>query len=226
MHIASGFLAGLTLVGWADALAYAYAANAANNDDKNYILLAISYLRRAINRGVKPGSWFTIVRYVVSAGLVSLPFAVYGVSSFSWAIAFATGVGLILANIDLHARVLPETLTWILLFSGLLWSPIALETTFAIWSALLSGLIVMTVMVLAGLIKRIDVWSGGDVAFVIAAGAWVGAQNLALFWVISTSTFVLHCLFDRSEGLEKPMGPALCAGLLGTIHLHSFFSFV
>lgn len=127
---------------------------------------------------------------------------------------------LLLSWMDLTQRWLPAIITTPLLWIGLLMSPFEIDAEMRILGAMLGGMFIFVAIALTSYFKKVDAYSGGDIAMMMVAGAWIGAGALFDF-IILTSFFVLiHSIPQRIQGdIFIPMGPSLCASLLAVIIL-------
>lgn len=119
---------------------------------------------------------------------------------------------LFLSLIDAKESWLPACVTYPLFWSGLLISPFssAYEKTVGAFSACF---IMYLSMKLVGLIKKRDVFAGGDIALSAAAGAWIGIERVPEFLLVTSFTFITYAIpFRLKDKVFVPMGPAISVG--------------
>lgn len=127
---------------------------------------------------------------------------------FLWAAVLA-------AWIDAVEHVIPEEITWTLLFSGLLASPFGLDLLDRAGGAATCAAAMYAALAVTGWLKGLDTRAGGDVAMAAAAGAWVGLASAPAFLLASSLAYVAYAGPARMGGaVWVPMGPALAAGAL------------
>jgi leader peptidase (prepilin peptidase)/N-methyltransferase len=116
--------------------------------------------------------------------------------------------------IDAKTTVIPEELTWLTLFGGLVLSPWAEGMDDSVFGAAVCGAAVWFSLALVGWLKREFTHSGGDVAAAVAAGAWVGWLGVPHYLLATSLSFLVVAGFQRVRGvLWVPMGPAIFAGV-------------
>lgn len=135
-----------------------------------------------------------------------------GVLLFSWLL-------LALAVIDLNCSLLPDVLTYSLLWCGLLFN---LQDRFAPLSSAVIGAVAgyMTLWLLVMAVNHItgkQCMGYGDLKLTAALGAWLGWQALPLLLLFASSLGMLmivlrHLLARKSLNSALPFGPALAAG--------------
>ncbi len=89
-----------------------------------------------------------------------------------------------------------------------------------ILGAMLAFFVMYLSMLITGLVKKEDVFAGGDIALATAAGAWLGLEMLHLFLLITSLSFISYALPLRLKGMRySPMGPALALGFMACLFL-------
>lgn len=163
---------------------------------------------------------YPAAEFIAGTATAAMPFVMedFGVRTGSGILILWTGI--LIAWIDLKEHVIPEELTWLLLFSGLLISPFEADP----WSRAAGAAVCCGAMWLslaaAGWMRGLDTRAGGDVALAAAAGAWLGLGGAVSFLLLASFIFVLHALPARFRGVEwVPMGPSLAAALLASAAL-------
>lgn len=162
------------------------------------------------------------VKYPLVEGLVGLvsalmPFIMGEFGLFTLGGLVLLWVGVMISWIDWKEQIIPEELTWFLLFSGFLFSPFELDLySKVIGAAMGCGAVWLTFLVV-GLLKNVNTHAGGDVALAAAAGAWLGISGAPTFILLSSLVYIAYALPLRFRGIIwVPMGPALAFGLLFT----------
>ena len=136
-----------------------------------------------------------------------------------WAIGIFL-VLLFLSLIDIYEHWLPAIVTYPLFWVGLTFSPFCTFSEMRIWGAMISFFVMYFSMSVTSMIKREDVFAGGDIALATAAGAWLGLEVLHLFLLISSLSFISYALPLRFKGMNySPMGPALALGFMACLFL-------
>lgn len=125
--------------------------------------------------------------------------------------------GVLASWIDFVEHIIPEEITWPLLFLGLLVSPFEHDPWARAAGAAVCCGAMWASLAAVGWLRGIDTRAGGDVALAAAAGAWLGVEGTAAFLLLSSVVFVSYSIPSRLRGdIWVPMGPALCCGLLAT----------
>jgi prepilin signal peptidase PulO-like enzyme (type II secretory pathway) len=129
-------------------------------------------------------------------------------------LAIVIGMAVPAAVMDAKITIIPEEITWPLLFWGLMASPWTASMQDAAYGAAIGWVAMWMPMTLVGWTKGVDTRSGGDVAAAAAGGAIVGVSGLGVYLFLTAIIFMLHSAWSRS-GQERwtPMGPALFASI-------------
>lgn len=145
----------------------------------------------------------------------AMPFLADGPGPRTLAAVFLLWSGILASWIDAKEHIIPEEITWTILFSGLLLSPFEPDMAFRVAGAATCCGAMWLSLAAAGWARGVDARAGGDVALAAAAGAWVGMGGAASLLLLSCLFFVAYAAPFRLRGEEwTPMGPALCLGLL------------
>lgn len=145
-----------------------------------------------------------------------------GAAAAAW--IFLLWAGTLVSLIDLKEHVIPEELTWAVLFAGLLLSPFESDPWLRSAGAAACCGAMWLSLSLAGWLRGLDARAGGDVAMAAAAGAWTGLGGSPAFLLIASAAFILHAAPARLRGIEwVPMGPSLVVALLAAVVLDSGF---
>lgn len=130
--------------------------------------------------------------------------------------------GMIISWIDWNEAWIPSVITTPFMWFGLLYSPFAYFIEDRVWGAFVGFSVVTVSFWMIGKIKKIDAYSGGDIAFATMAGAFLGIGNIIPFLFLSSIFFIAYAAPLRRTGREwVPMGPALVLSLLASIILNS-----
>lgn len=167
----------------------------------------------------------------LGAVVALMPFLAGGLSLALPAI-FLCCLGFMIAVIDWENGMIPEELTWILLFAGLILSPYELDVTYRVTGAAIGAGLAWMMITVPGWIRGVDTRAWGDVAMVAGAGAWLGCWVVswtcvlaaAIHMVISVINSRVHLRDDaerETDGIEvdpvwTPLGPAMMAALVVT----------
>jgi prepilin signal peptidase PulO-like enzyme (type II secretory pathway) len=158
--------------------------------------------------------------------------AITGAASLLLAWAFwpdMTNVGLILllfwafiaiSAIDWAVHIIPDEITWPLLFIGLLFSPLEPDMWNRVAGAALGCGLMWSSLVVTGLLKRQDTTAGGDVALAAVCGAWLGLYALPVQLLLTCFAFAAIAIPRRAQGIEwTPMAPAFSLAFMATLPL-------
>lgn len=136
----------------------------------------------------------------------------------TWILLTACSLAFFCAWLDLVCHEIPDNLTVPLAFLGLLFSPVEPDAINRIWGALFCGAAVLGAFKLVASAKQVDGVSLGDVAFLGAAGAWVGICGSFTLILASVVAYIAYAgPLRRSGVLWAPMGPALAVGFVFAI---------
>jgi prepilin signal peptidase PulO-like enzyme (type II secretory pathway) len=158
--------------------------------------------------------------------------AITGVASLVIAWAFwpeMVNVGLMLllfwaliaiSAIDWAVHIIPDEITWPLLFIGLLFSPLEADLWSRVAGAALGCGLMWGSLVVTGLLKRQDTTAGGDIALAAVCGAWLGLYALPVQLLLTCAIFAAIAIPRRTKGIEwTPLAPAFALALLVTMPL-------
>lgn len=127
--------------------------------------------------------------------------------------------GFVITMLDLRHHWIPAVITTPMLWLGLLCSPLEPDVMQRVIGAAAAGMIIWGAVAIVSVMSRksmLEMWSGGDVAFLMMAGAWMGPENVIQLIFMAAVIFVVHerAVFYRTGERWVPFGPALSAGLL------------
>lgn len=133
-----------------------------------------------------------------------------------------------LTLIDMKETWLPSCVTYPLFWFGLLFSPFV-GADERIWGGFVGCLLMYVAMKIVSILRKEDVFAGGDIALSAAAGAWIGIDKVPSFFVVTSLIFIAYSIPFRVRGIVfVPMGPAISVAfflcLLYQQQLHSIFA--
>lgn len=141
-----------------------------------------------------------------------------------WADSLAHGVAimilswsaLVITQTDLEHHLIPELLTIPLFWAGLLLSPFEPEAFQRVLGAFVAGSLVLGSFLIVGRMKSVDAVSGGDVAFLTMAGAWLGMDGVLNYAILGCLIFIIHAKYSKFRTGDEwtPMAPALSLALV------------
>lgn len=150
---------------------------------------------------------YPAIEALVGVCTVMIPLLVQDFNVWTISLLILLWVGLLTAWIDIEYHIIPEEITWVLLFIGLLMSPAVPDVYDRIIGAALCAFVMWMSMFLLGIIMRKNLYAGGDVSFAAVAGAWVGVEFVPWYILILSATYVAHSLPQRLKGIVwVPMG--------------------
>lgn len=163
---------------------------------------------------------------LISAFIPLLCLAYFGPTLLALAYTLMLWLLLILSMIDLEHMLLPDSLNYILLWSGLVLSISVLPVSpvDAIIGATAGYLFLWSIYWLFKLVTGKEGLGYGDFKLLAALGAWLGWQSLPLIILLSSVSGafigILWMLIDSSRrGKPMPFGPYLAAGGVITLFL-------
>lgn len=167
--------------------------------------------------GAKVPARYPLTEALAGTATAAIPLLADGAGPWTAAGIFLLWAGLLVSWVDVKEHIVPEELTWAMLFAGLLASPYEPDVFVRVAGAATCCAAMWLSLACVGWMKGIDARAGGDVALAAAAGAWIGMQGTVCFLLASSLSFVAYAGPLRLRGVEwVPMGPALCFGLVVT----------
>lgn len=165
--------------------------------------------------GARVSPAYPAAEFLAGTATASAPAVAGGLGTEAACLILVGWTCLLASWIDVREHVIPEELTWTLLFAGLLVSPFEPDAwTRAAGAALCCGAMWLS-LAAVGWARGIDTRAGGDVALAAAGGAWLGLSGAAPFLFAASVLFVIHAMPARLRGVEwVPMGPALSLALV------------
>ena len=127
----------------------------------------------------------------------------------------------VIAWIDWNTEWIPEMFTTPLMFTGFLLSPFAVSIQDSVVGSFTAWALFTFTFWIISKIKRVDAYSGGDIAFAYMAGAWVGMHNILEYLFASSVIFIIFALLNKDRKWI-PMGPALAIAFILEILLIQF----
>jgi len=120
------------------------------------------------------------------------------------------------AVMDARLHVIPEELTWGLMFAGVLMSPWHQGAADAVAAGAIAAAATWFSMAVIEYGTAQPARSGGDIAAAVAGGAWVGTMSAGIYLLSACIVFMAYtALAQKLAGGERwmPMGPALLAAI-------------
>lgn len=159
---------------------------------------------------------YPILEVALGIACASAPFLFGGLGAHCLAAVFVACAAFLAAAIDWENGLVPEEVTWSLLFTGLLASPFEGDVWIRVAGSALGALMVWLSMSVIGWRKKIDTRAIGDVAMGAAGGAWLGLQPVP-WWLFAACALhlVIYAVARRDEDGDGwlPFGPGLMATL-------------
>lgn len=152
--------------------------------------------------------WRSVVFGLATASLSALFVLKFGSENMGWYVFYLWTL-LLLAEIDVRMRLLPDILTVPLLIIGFAYAALGLGWIIAAESALgaLFGYFVPVVVSIFVVWKNKDAFGGGDIKLLAALGAWLGIEPLLYVIVIASVLMLIYSVFRRCRTV--PFGPGL-----------------
>jgi len=171
--------------------------------------------RGRCNCGQKVSPFYPLAEFLAGTATAAVPFVAGGSGPVTVALIGLIWAGLLVSWIDLREHIIPDEMTFVLLFAGLLLSPFEEDAYMrAAGAAACCGAMWIS-LALTGWLKGVDTRAGGDVAMAAAAGAWIGVGGVPAYLLFACAFFAAHCIPLRLKGTDwVPMGPSLCAALV------------
>ncbi len=180
---------------------------AATLEDEDPLLPAMARMAASVSA---PAPGWTIPMAAALAGLVLALFAPHQYVAMSLFLIFAVPA----CVFDLELNIIPEEMTWGLLFVGALASPWNMGTEDAVIAAAMATGAIWISMALIEYTTGKNTRSGGDIAAAAAGGAWVGVANSGVYLFTVCVVFVASVgILRHDEESWTPMGPALLAAI-------------
>ena len=188
----------------------------------DYQPLAGSALCRSLLAGMPPVNWLTLSGVLGVIGVAAWVWVTQAapINMFCWLI-FGSGL-VLLALIDLQIKLLPDALTFPLLWLGLAIQLLPETRTVGLEMAVIGAIAgYLPLWLLAHayrLLRGRDGLGMGDLKLLAAMGAWSGPfvlpQIILLAALLAIAVFILERVLRRSnDGIheERPFGPAIVA---------------
>ncbi len=195
---------------------------------QNIPLLSFFYLRGRCYTCQQPISWqYPFVEFIMVL-LAVLAAWNFGVSLQTLAALIFCMFLLALAVIDWNEQLLPDWLTFTLLWFGLIVNANGLFATpiLAIWGAVMGYCSLWSIAFIYKSIMHKEGMANGDMKLLAAIGAWLGLNHLLAVLVIASLTgsiigFLWLRWHKQSRHTPIPFGPFLAfAGIVSLLFLH------
>jgi leader peptidase (prepilin peptidase)/N-methyltransferase len=162
--------------------------------------------------GAKIPPRYPVMEFLLGAACAATPFLMPSLGEAA-AATFVLVLGFLAAVIDWENSMVPEELTWVLLFVGLLASPVEPYLQYRVVGAAIGAALGWAMTTVPGWIKGVDTRAWGDVAMTAGVGAWMGCFAVAPICVAAAAVHLVVCLVhqdkDKDGGSWTPFGPAL-----------------
>ncbi len=158
------------------------------------------------------------VTVTVCGGLVGGLFA-YQLPHLYWP-AWMLGALLLvmglLASIDAHTRLLPDALTLPLLWSGMVaaWLGAGMPLVSSFEGVVAGYALPMALRMVWMAVRGVDPLGGGDIKLLAGMGAWLGAHDAILVFLLACVTGSLYAIVRwraRAWRISQPFGPFIIA---------------
>lgn len=157
---------------------------------------------------------YPIMEFLLGTACAMTPFIFGGLLPALPAVLVLT-LGFLIAMIDWENSIVPEELTWILVFTGLLMSPVEAELEYRVVGAAIGALGGWVMTTVPGWIRGIDTRAWGDVAMAAGVGAWLGCFAVPAAFIAAAALHGAICIANgagrNEERVWTPFGPALMA---------------
>lgn len=166
----------------------------------------------------KAVNWsYPVAEALTAAGSAAIALRFGPTADAAWALGLLWAC-VVLAWIDWRECLLPERITVPLLVAGLLASPFEPDPLLRIQGMAAALACIWVAFLAVGFARGEDAMSGGDLALMAGAGAWVGLAAVPALLAASAALYALMALPRRLRGeVWTPMGPAICAALLACV---------
>lgn len=159
---------------------------------------------------------FPLSEFLMGVAFVK-SFLIFGFSLNASLFCLLIWFSFVIAWIDWNTQWIPEMFTTPLMFLGLLVSPFAISIEDAIWGSFLAWALFTFTFWLVSKMKKVDAYSGGDIAFAYMVGAWIGMEYILEYLFLSSTIFIVFAFFNKDKWI--PMGPALALSFIFEIIL-------
>jgi leader peptidase (prepilin peptidase)/N-methyltransferase len=183
----------------------------------------ISYLwlkAKCPNCGARISPRYLMVE-LASAALAYFLFTLYGATLQTLFIILFTFLLIPLVFIDIRHKLLPDDITYLLLWSGIVYSltGAGLDINSSILGVIVGYMSLWSVYIIFKLLTGKEGMGHGDFKLLAAIGAWVGWQQLLSVILISSLTgtllgiaLLIKAKREQREMASIPFGPYLAAG--------------
>lgn len=141
-------------------------------------------------------------------------------------LCFLISMLLPLFYIDMRYMLLPDMLTFPLLWSGLLWSTFGLalvSSNDALWGAASGYLILWMANGAYRFFRTHDGMGYGDFKLLAALGAWTGTDGVRFILILAPLLGLLLVIFhNKNRKTPQPFGPALILSAIGYLLFEKF----
>ena len=152
--------------------------------------------------------WRSLMFGLATSFLTAMFVLKFGGANAVWCICYLWLL-LLLAEIDIRMRLLPDILTVPLLIIGFAYAAFGFGWVVAAESALgaLFGYFMPIIVSFFIVWKNRDAFGGGDIKFLAALGAWLGVEPLLYVILMASILMLIYALIRRCRTI--PFGPGL-----------------
>jgi len=210
-------------------IAEAYRHLALQAPEVDACLLARAVRLASVRRG-RPGA--AVACSLLSAGTIALAVACLGTSLYAVAVCVAGLMAMLLACIDTHTGLLPDALTFPLLWMGLAlsWAGYGIVLQEAVAGAILGYALLWSLRFAFLQAGGREAFGLGDAKLLAALGAWGGWRPLPFVLLLACLLGAAYVMFQQRSLRPRgayPFGPFLIAAsacaVVGGSELHSGF---
>jgi leader peptidase (prepilin peptidase)/N-methyltransferase len=168
---------------------------------------------------------YPVMEFLLGTACAALPFATGSIVAVA-APLFVLLIGFLAAIIDWENAMVPEELTWVILFAGLLASPVEPDLQYRVVGAAIGAVLGWLMTTVPGWIRGADTRAWGDVAMAAGVGAWMGCFGVAPACFAAAAIHIAISLAngDRNNDSDgrawTPFGPALMAAFALSVTFH------
>ncbi|NTF17538.1 prepilin peptidase [Agrobacterium rubi] len=177
--------------------------------------------------GARIPARYPVMEFLLGAACAATPFVFGGIADAAPAV-FVLLAGFLVAIIDWDNSMIPEEITWVILFAGLFLSPAEAEIEYRVAGAAIGAVGGWVMTTVPGWLKGVDTRAWGDVAMAAGVGAWVGCFLVPSALMAAAVIHFVICL-TRGAGRDDsqvwtPFGPALMVVFAAAMVAHPWLT--
>jgi Type II secretory pathway, prepilin signal peptidase PulO and related peptidases len=177
--------------------------------------------------GAKIPLRYPVTEFLTGAAFASVPFVAGGLAP-ALPTLFILAIGFLIAVIDWENSIVPEELTWVLMFAGLLASPVEPDLHYRVVGAAIGALGGWFMTTVPGWMRGVDTRAWGDVAMAAGVGAWMGCFAGYPVLFAAAALHLAICVANGAGGKDEqvwtPFGPALMAAFAAAMVFHPWMT--